>query len=345
MTKHINPRPRGIVPAAETRSDPTGADYGQGNTVGTQRRHLGITMKQPLLQSVSAVERLRIWLLRQAWFHSGLVPLLPRQMRWALRKMYMAPVDLADRLLGRHDPGLPPKAHVFTGASLDFAASGKRTLETICSITGANQSSHFLDVGCGIGRLAIAMPDFLEANGGYEGFDIVPEGIEWCKQHILGPHDNIHFTLADIYNKEYNPKGSKQSADYQFPYADETFDVAVLISVFNHMLPIDVDRYVGEIARVLKKNGRICASCYIMTPESLQLMTSGRGTVHFKHNLGSHWIHSGRVPELGIAYDERYLRGIYSKHGLSDPPDIYFGRWCGRPTGLDVQDVVVATKV
>ena len=127
------------------------------------------------------------------------------------------------------------------------------------------RSSHFLDVGCGIGRLAIAMPDFLDANGSYEGFDIVPEGIEWCKQHIAGPYDNIHFTLADIYNKEYNPKGSKQPADYQFPYEDETFDVAVLLSVFTHMLPIDVDRYVGEIARVLKKDGRICASYYVIT--------------------------------------------------------------------------------
>ena len=61
------------------------------------------------------------------------------------------------------------------------------------------------------------MPDFLDENGGYEGFDIVPEGIEWCKQHVVGPHDNIHFTLADVYNKEYNPKGSSQAADYKFP--------------------------------------------------------------------------------------------------------------------------------
>jgi SAM-dependent methyltransferase len=314
-------------------------------TKHTKRRAAGIAMKQPFLQIVSAVERLRIWLLKQAWFHSRLLPALPRQLRWTLRKMYLAPVDLADRLLGRHDPGLPPKAHMFTGAPMDFAASGSRTLETICSITDANPSSHILDVGCGIGRLALAMPDFLDANGGYEGFDIVREGIEWCKQHIVGPHDNIHFTFADVFNKEYNPKGSWQPADYQFPYEDGIFDVAVLISVFTHMLPTDVDRYVGEIARVLKKNGRICASCSIINPESLQLMTSGSGSVHFKYNLGSYWISSKKVPELGVAYDEGYLRGIYSKHGLSDPPDIYYGRWCGRSTGLDVQDVVVATKL
>jgi SAM-dependent methyltransferase len=344
MTKHIKPGPAGAAPAAETRSDLTGAAHEQV-TVGTQRQHLGITMKQPLLRGVSAIERTRIWLLRQAWFHSALLPALPRQLRLILRKMYLAPVDLADRLLGRHDPGLPPKADIFTGGVVDFAASGRRTLEIIRGITDVNPSSHILDVGCGIGRFAIAMPDFLDANGGYEGLDIVPEGIEWCKQHIVGPYDNINFTLADVYNKEYNPKGSRQPADYQFPYEDETFDVVVLLSVFTHMLPIDVDRYVGEIARVLKREGRICASYYIIMPESLQLMTSGRGFMLFKHNLGSHWIQSTKIPELAVAYDESYLRGIYSNHGLSDPPDIYFGSWCGRSTGLDTQDVVVATKL
>src|SRR5215471_7067173 len=59
MTKHIKSRPAGSAPAAETRSDLTGADHGQANTVGTQRRHLEIMMKQPLLHSVSAAERLR----------------------------------------------------------------------------------------------------------------------------------------------------------------------------------------------------------------------------------------------------------------------------------------------
>lgn len=175
MTKHIKRRPAAIAPAAETRSHLTGAANDQANAVGTPRRPVGITLKQRLLHGVSAVERLRIWLLKQAWFHSRLLPALPRQ----LRRMYLAPVDLADRLLGRLDPGVPPKALIFTGAPMDFAASGRRTLETICSTTGANPSSHILEIGCGIGRLAIAMPAFLDANGGYEGFDIVPERIAW----------------------------------------------------------------------------------------------------------------------------------------------------------------------
>jgi cyclopropane fatty-acyl-phospholipid synthase-like methyltransferase len=87
-----------------------------------------------------------------------------------------------------------------------------------------------------------------------------------------------------------------QPADYRFPYEDDTFDAAVLISVFTHMLPRDVDRYLGEIARVLKRNGRIFATYFVITPESLRLMSSGGGSVHFRHNRGPYWIQSEKVP-------------------------------------------------
>jgi hypothetical protein len=76
-------------------------------------------------------------------------------------------------------------------------------------------------------------------------------------------------------------------------------------------------------------------------------MRSGGGTVHFRHNRRSHWIQNEKVPELGVAHDESYLREVYSRHGLSDPPDIYFGAWCGRPgySGLCSQDTVVTRKL
>jgi SAM-dependent methyltransferase len=298
MTKDIKRRSAAMAPAAQARSDVAGADHDRSSIFSTQRQSLGITMKRALLHRVSAIERLRIWLLERAWFHSRLLPALPRRLRWMVRRIHFAPVDVADRLLGRQDPGLPPKALMFTGASMDFAASGRRPLETICSITGANPSSYILEVGCGIGRLATAMPAFLDADGRYEGLDTVPEGIEWCEEHIVGPHDNINFTLADVYNKEHNPKGRKQAADYQFPYEGEAFDVAILISVFTHMLPTDVDRYVGEIARVLRPSGRICASWSSINPESLGLMRSGGGSVHLRCNLGTHGSPARRYPSL-----------------------------------------------
>lgn len=307
-------------------------------------------MKKLVLRAVSAAERMRIWLLEQSWFHR-LLSAMPRQLRWLLRKVYLAPIDVADRLLGRRDPRLPSKAGTFTGAFSDFEASGEALVGALGSVAGVGPSSHVLDVGCGVGRLAVPMSRFLDAEGGYEGLDIVPAGIEWCNEHIVSPHGNMHFTLADIYNKEYNPKGRLQAADYRFPYDDGAFDVAVLYSVFTHMLPVDVDWYVSEIARVLKQGGHIFATYFVINPESRELMNSKASSVRFKHDRGSHWVLSEKVPELAVAYEERYIREVYGKHGLSDPPDLYRGRWCGRDGGLPDelgigdQDTVVAAKL
>src|SRR5436305_1220924 len=148
-------------------------------------------MRKSLLATVSAAERLRSWLLEQSWFQSVLMPAMPRQLRWLLRRVYLAPIDFADQLLGRSDPGLPAKATNFTGsAGPDFSSRGDALVKALADLAGTTPSSHILDVGCGVGKLAVAMTHFLDENGHYEGLDIVPEAIEWCMKHIAGPYDN-----------------------------------------------------------------------------------------------------------------------------------------------------------
>ena len=74
--------------------------------------HVVDLTKNFLPVAVSAAEHLRSWLLEQSWFQSLLMPAaaspgaLPRQVRWLLRRVYLAPLDYGDRLLGRHDPSL-----------------------------------------------------------------------------------------------------------------------------------------------------------------------------------------------------------------------------------------------
>jgi ubiquinone/menaquinone biosynthesis C-methylase UbiE len=142
-----------------------------------------------------------------------------------------------------------------------------------------------------------------------------------------------------------------QAADYHFPYEDDTFDVVVLISVFTHMVPVEVDHYISEIARVLKPGGHIFATYFLLTPESLQLMETPASAMRFKHNRGSYRVVSNRVPELAVAYDEPYVRELYAKHGLSGEPNVYVGAWCGRTgywppdSGLGDQDTAVAAKL
>ena len=206
-----------------------------------------------------------------------------------------------------------------------------------------------LDVGCGLGRLATALAGYLGPEGSYDGLDIVPDGIDWCREHIAGPHDNVRFTLSDVRNEEYNPQGTIDAVDYRFPFEDGSFDVVVLVSVFTHMLPDELDHYLGEIARVLGPQGKCFATYYLLTPQARALMATRSSPLSFKHDFGSHAVVSAKMPELAVGYHDGYLDDLYAKHGLSG--ERYFGYWCGQPSkwspdsGTGEQDVLVGSKV
>jgi ubiquinone/menaquinone biosynthesis C-methylase UbiE len=297
---------------------------------------------------VTALHALRRQLLGQQWFTSTVLPAIPRPVRWMLRKLYFLPSDLIDRLFRRREEMIPPKSLIFTGSVDDFKSSGEALVQRLVNFGDLTPDSKVLDIGCGMGRLAVALTGYLNANGSYEGFDIVPSGIKWCNDNIASRYSNFHFTLADVYNKEYHPGGRLEPSEYRFPYADETFDLVALASVFTHMLPADMEHYIAEISRVLKKGGRCYASYSLVNAESLQGMESSRSSLRFKRHAGPSWVVDTKVPELAVGYDEPYVRDLYEHHGLSGRCNVYYGSWSGRQfdgeqSGFS-QDIVVTAK-
>ena len=158
----------------------------------------------------TAVYALRAWLLRQQWFTSTVLPSIPRPARWLLRRLYFLPSDLIDRMLGHREEMFPPKSEIFTGSVDDFKRSGQALVRRLVDLAGLTPDSTVLDVGAGMGRLAVALTPYLKGGGCYEGMEIVPSGIKWCNDNITSRFPNFRFTLADIYNKEYNPNGRNQ---------------------------------------------------------------------------------------------------------------------------------------
>jgi SAM-dependent methyltransferase len=105
-------------------------------------------------------------------------------------------------------------------------------------------------------------------HGGYDRLEIVQEGVDWCQQNLTPHFPHFRFHQLDIYNKLYNPNGKMQSSEVTFPFEAETFDVIVLTSVFTHRLEQDVERYYSEIERVLKPDGRVYSTLFILNDES-----------------------------------------------------------------------------
>ena len=147
-----------------------------------------------------------------------------------------------------------------------------------------------------------------------------------------------------MHNKRYNERGRLRASELVFPYSDEYFDFVFLTSVFTHMVPSDVERYLTEIARVLKRGGRCLITFFLLNEESRKLIDIGRSSQAFQYELeGCMTVHEDN-PEAAIAYDEGRVRGMFSERELDIMDPIRYGEWCGRETGLSYQDILVAVK-
>lgn len=274
--------------------------------------------------------------------------LIPARAKAILRRPYHALVEGIERVLGRHDPLVPPGRLMFVGGTRrDFRSLGNKWVQTFIRVAELKPDEQVLDVGCGNGRMAVALTQYLSPQGRYEGFDIVKAGIDWCEHNISTRFTNFGFRHADVHNAEYNPGGRLDGSQYRFPYPDESFDFVFLTSVFTHMLPRDVRHYTTEVGRVLKPTGRCLSTFFLMNPEARQLIDSGAvgSERSFRCNCGEHWTMGQEVAEAAVAYSEESVRELFRNAGLFVQRVLY-GAWCGRPnpSSSHSQDIVLAGK-
>lgn len=201
-----------------------------------------------------------------------------------------------------------------------------------------------LDVGCGIGRIAVALTSYLKKEGEYFGFDIVSLGIEWCQSRITPRFRNFNFVHSDVFNTHYNPKGKVKAKDFKFPYDDDYFDVTFLTSVFTHMLPSELENYVSEISRTLKPGGKCLITFFLLNSESEDLIRSGQSKHNFKYRVEGCLTVSEKDPESAIAYDEDWVIKSFKRHGLNVVQPIQYGSWCRRSDLRTSQDIVISEK-
>lgn len=259
-----------------------------------------------------------------------------------VRQLRYAPLELLDRLTGRYEPLLPPRWLHFVGAG-DFHTIGERFLGYFCQIGGLQPHESVLDVGCGVGRMAVPLTRYLHSQARYRGFDIVKPAIEWCQSQISPRYPNFQFAHANIQNDEYNPRGLDRAEHYRFPYNDASFDFIFLTSVFTHMLPAGMRNYLREMKRVLRPDGRIFVTAFLLDEISKAHMQNEASLFHFKDSGKGYWTTHLQRPEAATAYALDELRVMLEGTGLQIIEPIHWGNWSSRPASVEGQDIILLT--
>lgn len=122
----------------------------------------------------------------------------------------------------------------------EFEAIGAVERELLIQL-GLKKDGYLVDVGCGSGRLAKPLSEYLA--GKYLGIDIVPELVDYARQLVQRP--DWRFEIA---------KG------LSIPEKDGKADMICFFSVFTHLLHEQTYIYLQEARRVLKPGGKIVFS-------------------------------------------------------------------------------------
>lgn len=144
-----------------------------------------------------------------------------------------------------------------------FLDSAHAEADRLVELLGLTANSALLDVGCGYGRLPIGILNRIGEVRLYQGIDVEKSSVDWCNRYINTKHPNFKFLHVDVSNSRYNPQGVEITLDFKLPFADYTFDVIYLFSVFSHMVIEDIKIYLKEFNRLLSKNGMIFLTAFI----------------------------------------------------------------------------------
>ena len=238
----------------------------------------------------------------------------------------------------RHQNPLLPPAHLrleyYRTLNPDAYTRACEGARTELMIRDLKPTHHVLDIGCGIGNLAVGLSEFLE--GRYDGVDVNEEAIRWCRRAITSRYPRFHFHHADVASTAYNRGGRLDAADYRYPFDSQAFDRIFLGSVLTHLLPGAVERTMMEIARLLKRDGMCVASCFLLNDDNRASVEAGRSFMSFGVALDRSRVHSASCPEAAVALDEAFVRDLVKRMGLRIADIRRGGWWNGTADDQDV---------
>ena len=231
-------------------------------------------------------------------------PLRPpvRRLWWTLanrRATYVGGLAVPSRELRAMMCGLPYADDAF------FITSAMSLARTLVNATEVTRQTRIVDVGCGVGRLAMGL--LLERREAtYLGMDSHDRYIWWCRRYIQRKHPSFQFEHIDVENERYNPEGKTIGEDFRLPIPDGYADVVHFWGVLTNMAPKHMLIYVSEIGRILRKGGTAFLTAFVEE----QVPT-------WSINPSDYVSYPCVGPLHVVRYQQSYLHSVFTSHSLS----------------------------
>jgi ubiquinone/menaquinone biosynthesis C-methylase UbiE len=221
---------------------------------------------------------------------------------------------------------------------------GKTQSEKIIQWLSIKPDQKILDVGCGCGRIAIHFLNYLNEQGQYIGIDSNKSLLSYCADNISIINNKFQFKLIDAYNGVYSRDGKLKCKDIIFPIEDGTVDIVIMWSVFTHMCLVDMDAYLKEIHRVLKKGGLFISSFNLYNKFISNQIKMEKAYLDIKYRINeASYSLDKETPEEGFAHNEEMVKEIYWRNGFFIK-EIKYGFWSSKELVGEFHDCIIAQK-
>lgn len=149
---------------------------------------------------------------------------------------------------------------------------------------------------------------------------------------------------ADIHNDAYWPRGEQTAEEWLASFGASDFDVVIAKSLFTHMLPVELNVYLPELARRLTPDGRGLLTFFLLNEENsnaqgqpdIEFVEPAPGSVYAVKRLAA--------PTASVAYKPAYLLKCLDDAGLRPVGDRHRGSWSGCRNALSYQDILIVAR-
>ncbi|HKP04836.1 MAG TPA: class I SAM-dependent methyltransferase [Chthoniobacterales bacterium] len=206
-----------------------------------------------------------------------------------------------------------------------------------------------LDVGCGCGRIAAALTQYVDSKSHYTGIDIVPGLIDFGRKFITPRFPRFKFLLSNESNRTYDawrPEGGEIGiAKLAEAVAPQSIDLAISISLFTHLDFAPAVEMLTSIYHALKNGGRAFVTVFVLDAEAASRIEGGRAAFSFKHRTptGELFAEKSDDPTFAVAFDGDLLTKLVRSANLRLERHIR-GYWSTGGPGEIFQDVLILRK-